>query len=343
MIDSMPRKIAVILAMAATAFAQQRPAARNFDAEIRAAQQAAKTAAGDEFLGSLVRTCFLPQSGGENTTDTLPNYVTNPASAPARATWFAEPAKVFDNLYFVGGKIHSSWALTTSEGIILIDTIFPYNSEELIEGGLRKLGLDPKDIKYVLISHAHSDHIGGAEMLQTRYGAKVVMGAADWDTVATYPNRYKTMAPKRNIVATDGMQIKLGGSTVTIWLTPGHTPGTLSYTFTVLDRGKPLNVAYSGGTAFNFVNNTPDPGIRNFQTYIDSQRHMAEKAAGATVILSNHSEFDNAYNKNRMLAGRSDGPHPYEVGADMVQRYFKVLESCARAAQIALEQKQAGR
>ena len=343
MIDSMPRKIAVILAMAATASAQQRPAARNFDAEIRAAQQAAKTAAGDEFLGSLVRTCFLPQSGGENTTDTLPNYVTNPASAPARATWFAEPAKVFDNLYFVGGKIHSSWALTTSEGIILIDTIFPYNSEELIEGGLRKLGLDPKDIKYVLISHAHSDHIGGAEMLQTRYGAKVVMGAADWDTVATYPNRYKTMAPKRNIVATDGMQIKLGGSTVTIWLTPGHTPGTLSYTFTVLDRGKPLNVAYSGGTAFNFVNNTPDPGIRNFQTYIDSQRHMAEKAAGATVILSNHSEFDNAYNKNRMLAGRGDGPHPYEVGTDMVQRYFKVLENCARAAQIALEQKQAGR
>src|SRR5205814_10659630 len=66
---------------------------------------------------------------------------------------------------------------------------------------------------------------------------------------------------------------------------------------------------YSGGTAFNFVNNTPDPGIRNFQTYIDSQRHMAEKAAatGATVLLSNHSEFDNAFNKNRMLAGRGDG------------------------------------
>ena len=120
--------------------------------------------------------------------------------------------------------------MTTSEGIILIDTIFPYNSEELIVGGLRKLGLDPKNIKYVLISHAHSDHIGGAEMLQTRYGARVVMGGPDWDTVAKYPNRYKTMAPKRDIVATDGMKITLGGTTVTIWLTPGHTPGTLSYT-----------------------------------------------------------------------------------------------------------------
>src|SRR3990172_9060357 len=156
--------------------AQQAAPARDFDAEIRAAIQSAK-----------------------------------PASAPARATWYAEPAKVFDNLYFVGGKVHSSWALTTSDGIILIDTIYPYNSDELIVGGMKKLGLDPRNIKYIIISHAHGDHIGGAEMLQERYGARVVMGAPDWDLVAKYPNRYKTMAPKRDIVATDGMKITLGG------------------------------------------------------------------------------------------------------------------------------------
>jgi len=239
--------------------------------------------------------------------------------------------------------VHSSWALTSREGIIVIDTIYPYNSEELIVGGMRKLGLDPATIKYVIISHAHGDHIGGAELLQTRYRARVVMGGPDWDLVEKYPNRYKTMAPKRDIVATDGMKITLGDANVTIWLTPGHTPGTLSYTFTVLDRGQPVQVAYSGGTAFNFVNNTPDPGIQNFQTYINSQRHIAAQAAatGATVILSNHSEFDNAVNKNRMIAGRGDGPHPYEVGADAVQRYFQVMQHCARAAQLRLEQQRA--
>jgi metallo-beta-lactamase class B len=327
--------------VADSGFAQQAPVKRDFESEIQAALQAAKTAAEFEFLGTLVRTCLLPQSGGEDTRDNVPGYIANPASAPARNTWYAEPAKVFDNLYFVGGKIHSAWALPTREGIILIDTIYSYNSEELIIGGMRKLGLDPKNIKYVLVSHAHGDHIGGAEMLQTRYGVRVVMGGPDWDWVAKYPNRYKTMAPKRDIVATDGMKITLGDMTVTIWLTPGHTPGTLSYTFTVLDRGKPVNVAYSGGTAFNFVNNTPDPGIKNFQTYIDSQKHMAAKAAstGATVLLSNHSEFDNAFNKNRMLAGRGDGPHPYELGADWVQRYFQVMQGCARAAQLKLEQR----
>src|SRR5437899_1752916 len=301
----------------------QAPAKRDFDAEAQAAVQAAKTAAGFEFLGTLVRTCLLPQSGGEDSSDVLPAYLANPASAPARDSWYAEPARVFDNLYFVGGKIHSSWALTTREGIILIDTIYPYNSEELVVGGMKKVGLDPKNIKYVLISHAHADHIGGAELLQARYGARVVMGGPDWDSVAKYPNRYKTMAPKRDIVASDGMKVTLGNTTVTIWLTPGHTPGTLSYTFTVLDRGRPVNVAYSGGTAFNFVNNTPVPGIKNFQTYIDSQQHMAERAAatGATVLLSNHSEFDNAFNKTRMLAGRGNGPHPYDIAAHRGQRY----------------------
>ena len=207
---------------------------------------------------------------------------------------------------------------------------------------MKKLGLDPRNIRYLIVSHAHGDHIGGAEMLQTRYGMRVVMAGVDWDLVEKYLNRYKTMAPKRDIAATDGMKITLGESTVTISHTPGHTPGTLSYTFQVLDKGKPVNVAYSGGTAFNFVNNTPDPGIRNFQIYIDSQRRFAAHAAatGATVLLSNHSEFDIADTKNKMLAGRANGPHPYEIGAEPIQRYFKVMQSCARAAQIKLEQKQ---
>jgi len=325
------------------ASAQNVPASRDFDAEIEAAIRSAKTAAGTEFLGTLNRICLLPASGGVNTSDNLPRYVRDPSTIPAREAWYAPSAKVFDNLYFVGGKVHTSWALTTSEGIIIVDTIYPYNSEELIIGGLRRLGLDPEDIRYVIISHAHGDHIGGAQILQDRFGAEVVMGGPDWDLVETYPNRYATMAPTRGIVATDGMELRLGNTTVNIWETPGHTPGTLSYTFTVFDNGRPVNVAYSGGTAFNFVNNTPDPGIENFQSYINAQRHMAERAdaAGASVILSNHSEFDSAINRNRMLAGRGDGPHPYELGEDWVQRYFQVMEGCARAAQLRLEKERA--
>jgi metallo-beta-lactamase class B len=350
---TLPDALVIALAVTAAGSVATAPVSgqargRDFDAEIEAALRTAKSAAGSEHLGTLNSICLLPASGGENTSNNVPRYVLEPEAAPPRESWFADPARVFDNLYFVGGSVHSSWALVTSEGIIIIDTIYPYNSEELIVGGLRRLGLDPEDIRYVIISHAHGDHIGGAQMLQERFGARVVMGGPDWDLVERYPNRYQTMAPRRDIVATDGMEITLGDVTVTTWLTPGHTPGTLSYTFTARDNGRPVNVAYSGGTAFNFVNNTPNPGIQNFQTYIDSQRHMEEQAArtGAEVILSNHSAFDYATTKNRMvqgwralqLMGVPSGPHPYINGTESVQRYFQVMQGCARAAQLRLEQ-----
>ena len=314
------------------------PPGRDFDQEIEDAIRAAQRAAGFDFLGALTRLCLLPALGSVNTTDNVPAYVRDPSAAPPRATWYADAAQVFDNLYFVGGKVHSAWALQTSQGFIVLDTIFPYNSEELIVGGMRRLGLNPDDIQYVVISHAHGDHIGGAEILQKR-GARVVMDPADWEMLSRYPNRYTSMSPRRDVDAHDGMPLTLGDTTLTLWQTPGHTPGTLSFTFTVFDRGRPLNVVYSGGTALNFPCSTPDPGIRNLQIYIDSQRHIAAQAAAtqATVLLSNHSEFDNAVNKTKMLAGRGDGPHPFEVGSELIQRYFEVTRNGARAAQIGLE------
>src|SRR4029434_2175591 len=115
---------AAIVAGSIVSLAAQTATRRDFDAEYRTAVQTAKDAAGFQWLGTLVRTCLLPQSGGENTTDNVPDFVTDPAKAPPRDSWYAEPAKVFDDVYFVGGKIHSSWALTTRDGIILIDTLF---------------------------------------------------------------------------------------------------------------------------------------------------------------------------------------------------------------------------
>jgi metallo-beta-lactamase class B len=257
---------------------------------------------------------------------------------PARETWFIQPAKVFDNLYFVGSKIHSSWALTSCEGIILIDTLFTYNSEEEIIGGLKKLGLDPAKVKYVIISHAHGDHVGGAKMMQDKFGSHIVMGGPDWDSIEKSVNGYPQGKPKRDIVADDGQKITVGDASVTIVTTPGHTPGTLSMIFTVKDNGRPLTVAYSGGTAFNFPSTAP-----NFDIYINSQRKMAAAAAtaNATVLMSNHTEFDSAVPKIKMLALRKPGePHTFEIGKDAVARYFKVTDECAQAERLKILQSQ---
>jgi metallo-beta-lactamase class B len=289
---------------------------------------AAKAAAQFDFTGTLARICIAPQTG--------PGADVAPGPAPDRATWYAEPAKVFDNLYFVGTKVHSSWALTTSDGIILIDTLYEYASEDEIVGGLKKLGLDPTKVKYVIVSHAHGDHVGGAKLMQEKFDSRLVLGAPDWEMIEKSVNQYPHGKPKRDIVGTDGQKVTLGDTTVTLVPTPGHTPGTLSMIFQVKDNGRPLTVAYSGGTAFNFPNDVP-----HFDTYIASQRKISAAAAAvnATVLMTNHSEFDNAVTKIKLMAARKAGePHPFEVGRDAVARYFKVMEECAQVARLKLLQ-----
>ena len=264
-------------------------AGRDFEAEIEAALRSAKTAAGFEFIGALNRNCLLPASGGLNTSNNLPRYVQDLTTIPPRESWYAESAQVFDNLYFVGAESTPHGRSRRGEGIIIIDTVYPYNSEELIIGGLERAGLDPVDIRYVIISHAHGDHIGGAQILQERFGAEVVMGEADWELIETYPNRYASMAPERGIVATDGMELTLGDTTVEIWETPGHTPGTLSYTFTAFDNGKAGRGRLFGWHGLQLPQQhtgSGDPELPDIHRFAAPYR-ASGAGSGATVLLSN--------------------------------------------------------
>ncbi len=296
---------------------------------------AAKRAAGADHAGTFLRICVAPDNlGGGAPRPAAANSPPPARTVPDRATWYAQPYKVFDNLYFVGTKIHSSWALTTSDGIIVIDTLFDYAIEPEIVEGLTKLGLNPRDIKYVVISHAHGDHDQGAALLQSRFGAKVVMGAQDWDATLQRPATAPGGVPKRDVaVGPEGLKLTLGDTTVDIVATPGHTRGTLSYVFPVKDGGRTLTVAYSGGTAFNFARQA-----ENFAIYRDSARKMQEaaRAAGATVLMTNHTEFDRAYDRARLaqLPRTTGEKHPYESDAATVQRYFEMQSLCAESQRL---------
>ena len=261
-----------------------------------------------------------------------------PPGPPPRSQWHAEPAKVFDNLYFLGQTEYTAWAVVTSDGIIVIDPLFDYSVEDEIWNGLTKLGLDPKRIRYVVISHAHSDHVGGARFLQDR-GARVVMSAADWDLLATDPGSWPKA--KRDIVATDGQKLTLGDTTLTLHFTPGHTLGTISTIIPVKDGGRTHTAALWGGTGFNWRNNggrrylTPErPATFWYDNYSTSARRFREIAtkAGADVLLSNHPATDASTIKLPALGRRRPGdPHPYVIGTDAVARFLTVAEECAKA------------
>ena len=141
--------------------------------------------------------------------------------------------------------------------------------------------------------------------------------------------------PTRDIaVGPEGLKLKLGDTTVDIVYTPGHSPGTISYVFPVTDQGRTVTVAYSGGTLTGAFGTD---GAR-WDQYIDSQKRIAKAAAdaGATVILSNHSEYDGAYTKARLVPLKREvgENHPFIAGPEGVQRYFTVMAECALASKL---------
>lgn len=298
----------------------------------------ARTAAGQEYTALFNQLCpatpaaGTPQRGGPQAQRGAAPQQGQRRGPPPASSWHAEPVKVFDNLYFVGMTEYSAWAVVTSAGIIVIDTIYDYSVEDEIVGGLKKLGFNPADIKYAIVSHAHTDHSGGARYLQDHFGTRIVLSAADWELFER--NTPEAARPKRDIVATDGYRLTLGDTTLTLHLTPGHTPGTISTLIPVKDQGRPHLVAEWGGTAFNFTR-TPE----NFRTYIDSAKRFSDIVgrAGADVIISNHTNYDGSKVKQPALATRKPGdPHPYVVGNDSVRRYLKVAEECATAGLLSL-------
>lgn len=322
--------VVAVVALGSAAVAQTAPPAPD---SIEGHIAAGKNAAGGrdntpDFYGLVTAICVAPLNGPPRPDAPAPR------ENPNRKNAYLEPKKAFDDLYWMGTPSRSTWALTTNDGIILYDTQGVYDAEDVIVGGLKKLGFDPSKVKYVIVSHAHADEVGGAKLMQERYGAHIVMGAGDWDIVDQSVNGFPNGKPKRDIIAGDGMKITLGGRTVTLYLTPGHTPGAISGIFQVHDHGKPLTVVYSGGTEFNFVNDVP-----HFDTYLGSVRKLAGNAAaaGATIIMGNQSQFDSAAPRLRMLADRRPGePHPLDVGAAAVARYFKIEDECAQAVRLKL-------
>ena len=244
-----------------------------------------------------------------------------------------QPGQVFDNLYFVGSAWVSAWVLKTSQGLILIDALNnALEARGLIDGGMAKLGLDPRDIKYVIVTHGHGDHYGGANYLVERYRPRVVASEIDWRMMETgleFNSPQWGAPPKRDIAVRDGEQLTLGDTTVTFLVTPGHTLGTITPVFDVKTGGRSHKALLWGGTAFNFGKD-----LGRLESYAEATERMRRLTAQLPVagLLSNHAGWDGTLQKMATLRSRAPGaPHPFVTGPKDVDRGLQVMGECARA------------
>lgn len=244
-----------------------------------------------------------------------------------------EPGRAFDNLYYVGAAWVSAWALKTRDGVILIDAL---NNEKeaagVLEPGMRKVGLNPSDIRYILVTHAHGDHYGGASYLVREHRARVAMSDADWAVARVRPEVDSSAWGRMPLVDTvlkQGDAVVLGEARVTAQITPGHTVGTISPVFEVKDRGVTHRVLLWGGTAFNFGND-----LGRLDSYIEATERMAVLAQreNVDVLLSNHPGYDGTLAKLQALRGNPGAAeNPFVMGTPNVVRALRVMGACARA------------
>jgi metallo-beta-lactamase class B len=250
-----------------------------------------------------------------------------------------EPFKVFDNLYYVGPGYVSVWLLTTPEGSILFDSAQEPYVDYVIDN-IRKVGVDPKSIRYIILSHGHLDHFGGAAKIQAASGARVAAAEADWklmEQVGSRPGRDGApppRVPKRDMVVKDGDSLTLGGQTLKFHVTPGHTPGVVTTEgITLYDGGKPYKAIVWGGAGYR-------GGLAEAKQSVQSANRVAQ-IQGVQVNLQIHSWAEpNGYpgggvlERALMLKSRKPGaPHPFEDPATFTQWVKRAQDNAAKAVQ----------
>jgi len=232
----------------------------------------------------------------------------------------ATPAKLFDNLYYVGRTDVGAWVIKTSDGLALIDTLYtPEDAANIIMPGLQQLGLDPAQLKVVFATHFHGDHAGGVPFFRDR-GVRIMLSEADWGPLGGAPNA--------DSIARDGQVIMLGDTPITIVLTPGHTPGAISLIFPVTENGVThkaviMELSPRGGAD---VHKQAVTGIAHLGEFIASE--------GVDVALHPHEMIFDPVARDFIMSAspRTQGSeNPLVIGNEAAGRFAAMVGKCWEA------------
>ena len=249
------------------------------------------------------------------------------AAHPPSWTEPVAPFKVAGNIYYVGTAELASFLITTPSGHILLDAPLEENVPQLLRS-IETLGFSPSDIRILINSHAHSDHLGGMKRIKEITGAKLALSAPDAQLAArggTADFAFRVDLPyppvTANRILADGDVVSLGGTSLTAILTPGHTRGGTTWLTDVVEDGRKLRVlVVNSMTApgYDLVGNDAYPGI------VDDYRASFDRLAKleADVFLGPHASF---FGLGRKLGDGNPFVDPSELAA-FVQRSRAAFE-----------------
>jgi metallo-beta-lactamase class B len=253
--------------------------------------------------------------------------------------------KIFDEVFAIGNSGTTVYVIRTSQGLLTIDALGAGDAagttaqlESQLLPGFQKLGLDPAQVKVVLVTHGHVDHYGGASYFQEHYGARVYVSTADWAVMENPPARGRggrgpagppTPLPRHDAELHDGDIVTLGDLKIRAIAVPGHTPGSMGFIFPVHDKGKAHVAALFGG-AWLTPQILSDEALQTFRMSV-SHFMSATRSAKADVLLQNHMLMDPIQAKLDALAARTGGqPNPFVVGRSEYQKFLKVMDGCTQ-------------
>jgi len=308
------RMCGVLLIGAAGAALAQQPPARPDTPEIKSLIEQTRKAAGPTWEYAVHFWCEEPR----------PNRADDP---------IIEPTRIFDNVYAIGNSGTTAYVIRTPAGLLMIDALSANQVDSQLLPGFQKLGLDPAQVKMILVAHGHADHYGGSAYFQEHFGSKVYVSAADWNLMENPPQRGRGPAgppvplPRHDGEIKSGEPIAFGDVRVMPVAVPGHTPGSMGFIFPVRDNGAAHVAAIFGGAWLT-------PGLLSddaLVTYLNSVRRFKDETtkAGVDVLLQNHMLMDPIQPKLDRLASRKRGePNPFVIGADQYQKFLGVMEGC---------------
>ena len=282
--------------------------------QVQALVEKAKKTAGSQWAEEAHFFCEAPRG----------NSATDPEIAPT---------KIFDNVYVIGNAGTVIYVVQTSNGLVMLDSLGTAQLETQLLPGFQKLGLDPANVRAVIMGHGHADHFGGSPYFQDKFGARIYISEADWNLMDNPPPGRggqppaPQVRPKRDQVVADGQAIVIGDFRVIPVAIPGHTPGSMGYIFPVKDNGRTRMAAMYGGTIL-----TPGPiSDEGLATYLKSVARFKDATSKAKVeiVMQNHPLMDPVQPKlEKMQSRRSGDPNPWVVGESNYQKFLDVMYQC---------------